>query len=244
MVIAPEPDKPWVAGDAPGAADVVYPDSDGEPMADNTRQYEWIVLLRENLNAMLEDFVAGDLLWYPVKGRPKIRTAPDVLVALGRPKGHRGSYKQFEEDDVPPAVVFEVLSPRDTIREMARKGVFYAHYGAREMIVIDPEDETGWAMVWDESGDFEEIPTLDGWTSPTLGVRFAREGDRLAVYRPDEARFLSFEELGALRGEAEQRAEREAARAEREAARAEREAARAERLAAQLAALGIDPESP
>jgi hypothetical protein len=36
-------------------------------------------------------FVAMDLLWYPVKGKPKIRLAPDVLVALGRPKGPRRS---------------------------------------------------------------------------------------------------------------------------------------------------------
>src|SRR3954467_1206344 len=40
-------------------------------------------------------FVAGDLLSYPVEGDPLIRSAPDVLVVFGRPKGYRGSYKQW-----------------------------------------------------------------------------------------------------------------------------------------------------
>ena len=32
-------------------------------------------------------FVAGDLLWYPVEGNPKVRSAPDAMVAFGRPNG-------------------------------------------------------------------------------------------------------------------------------------------------------------
>jgi Uma2 family endonuclease len=92
--------------------DPVYPDSDGEPMADNTLQYEWIVTLKGNLDELLEDdFVAGNILWYPVEGQPKTRIGPDVLIALGRPKGYRGSYKTWCEDGVVPQVVFEVLSP-------------------------------------------------------------------------------------------------------------------------------------
>lgn len=66
---------------------VRYPDSDGRPIADNTEQFEWIVVLKDNLDAMLPDFIAGDLLWYPVEGDNKTRVAPDVLVALGRPSG-------------------------------------------------------------------------------------------------------------------------------------------------------------
>ncbi len=47
----------------------LYPDSDGQPMADNTEQYQWIVRLVSNLQVLLQDqtaFVAGDLLWYGV----------------------------------------------------------------------------------------------------------------------------------------------------------------------------------
>jgi Uma2 family endonuclease len=57
-------------------------------------------------------FVAGDLLWYPVPDRRETGPiAPDVLVAFGRPKGRRGSYRQWEENGIAPQVVFEVLSP-------------------------------------------------------------------------------------------------------------------------------------
>ncbi|MFM8294463.1 MAG: Uma2 family endonuclease, partial [Microcystaceae cyanobacterium] len=80
---------------------IIYPDSDGQPMAENTLQFEWIVIVKENLELLFGDrpdvFVAGDLLWYPVEGNNKIRRAPDAMVALGRPKGYRGSYKQWEE---------------------------------------------------------------------------------------------------------------------------------------------------
>ena len=99
--------------------EVIYPDSDGQPMAENTLQFRWIVTIQGNLDLMYRDrpdvFVAGDNLWYPVRGKPNIRRAPDVYVVFGRPKGHRGSYKQWLEDGIPLTVVFEVLSPRNTV---------------------------------------------------------------------------------------------------------------------------------
>src|SRR5438045_2562323 len=92
---------------------IEYPDSDGEPIAENTLQYEWIVTLKGNIEAIFANdrdvFVAGDLLWYPVEGDPTTRTATDVLVAFGRPKGRRGSYMQWVENGIPPHVVMEVL---------------------------------------------------------------------------------------------------------------------------------------
>ncbi len=95
--------------------DVVYPDSDGQPLADDTLQFEWITTIKGGLEAIFRDdpnvFVAGDLLWYPVEGDPTIRTAPDAMVVFGRPKGNRGSYQQWREEGIAPQVVFEVLSP-------------------------------------------------------------------------------------------------------------------------------------
>ena len=96
---------------------VVYPDSDGKPMADNTLQWDWMVKIVGELREVFAGqtvFVAGDLLWYPVKGDPATVAPPDALVAFGRPPGHRGSYKQWEEGGVAPQVVFEVLSPSNT----------------------------------------------------------------------------------------------------------------------------------
>ncbi len=90
----------------PAPAEIEYPDSDGLPLADNTLQFEWIVTIKGNLDDQYRDdahvFVAGDLLWYPVKGNNTIRTAPDTLVAFGPAKGYRGSYRQWEEGGVAP----------------------------------------------------------------------------------------------------------------------------------------------
>ena len=71
--------------------EIIYPETDGQPMAENTKQAEVMMTIKENLDALFADrpdvFVAIDLFWYPVEGRPDIRQAPDVMVVLGRPKG-------------------------------------------------------------------------------------------------------------------------------------------------------------
>ncbi|MFM8305687.1 MAG: Uma2 family endonuclease, partial [Microcystis aeruginosa] len=72
-------------------SEIIYADSDGKPMADNTKQFRWIVTIKENLECLFADndhvFIAGDLLWYPVEGDNKICQAPDAMVVFGRPKG-------------------------------------------------------------------------------------------------------------------------------------------------------------
>jgi hypothetical protein len=62
---------------------IVYPESDGLPMADNTRQFESIVYVKKGIDWLFSEhptvFVAGDLLWYPVEGNAKLRQPPDVM---------------------------------------------------------------------------------------------------------------------------------------------------------------------
>ena len=108
--------------------DLEYPDSDGLPMSDNTLQFKWIVTVKEGLEAQYRNdrdvFVAGDLLWYPVFGKPKIRSAPDAMVVFGRPKGYRGSYKQWDEGGIAPQVAFEILSPGTRLSDSIQKFQF------------------------------------------------------------------------------------------------------------------------
>jgi Uma2 family endonuclease len=222
-----------------------YPESDGQPMAENTEQYDWIVKIKENLEILFADredvFIAGDLLWYPVPDR-KISgpLAPDVMVAFGRPKGRRGTYRQWEEGGIAPQVVFEVLSPSNSRMEMANKLAFYNQYGVEEYYLYDPERNQ--LDIWlRRDGDLKRVTHLKGWVSPRLGVRFVLAPDTLEIYHPDGRPFLNSVELARLANSAEARAEEAAARAEQEAARAEQAAARAERLAARLRALGLDP---
>ncbi len=225
---------------------IVYPDSDGMPVAENTLQYKWIVTITGGLDAVFAAnpnvFVAGDLLWYPVEGKPTIRIAPDTMVAIGRPKGYRGSYKQWEEGNLAPQVVFEVLSPRNRPAEMIGKFEFYQRYGVQEYYIYDPEH--GPLNGWLRAGDrFVEIPVMAGFVSPRLRIRFEPgEGpDNLKVFGPDGAPFLTFAEWVEKSKTNEQLAETERQRAHAAAERAEAAAERAERLAARLRELGIEP---
>lgn len=231
--------------------EIIYPESDGQPMADNTKQFRWIVTIKEGLEALFaknpDVFVAGDLLWYPVEGQPDIRQAPDVLVAFGRPKGDRGSYLQWQEDEIAPQVVFEILSPANTVVQMMRKFRFYERYGVEEYYVYDPD--SGELSGWHRQGDWlEEIEKMAGWVSPRLGIRFELENGELALYRPDGERFATYVELMAQREQARQQAEQarqqaeeERRRAEQERRRAEQAEQRAQRMEAQLRALGVEP---
>jgi Uma2 family endonuclease len=223
---------------------VVYPDSDGKPMADNTLQFRWIVTIKEGLDWVFKDdrevFVAGDLLWYPVEGKPTICQAPDALVAFGRPKGYRGSYKQWEEAGIAPQVVFEVLSPNNRFGEMYRKLKFYEEYGVEEYYLYDPDRDglEGWLR--DDQG-LSEIRDVAGWISPRLRVRFDTSEDELRIYGPDGRRFLTYQELAADRESAVQDRDRLAQDRDRLAQDRDAERERAERRAAQLRAMGIEP---
>ena len=218
---------------------IVYPESDGKPMADNTRQFDCIVMIQGGLAALFADrpdvFVAGDLLWYPVEGQPHIRAAPDAMVVFGRSPGHRGSYIQHEEDHIAPQVVFEVLSPSNTPAEMRKKLGFYDRYGVEEYYEYDPDRATlkGWLRC---EGRLEPIELMEGWVSPLLGIRFGLEGSDLALYDPDGQRFATFVEQA-------QRVKAERQRAEIAQQHAEAERQRAERLAERLRQLGVNPDS-
>ncbi|QNP31068.1 Uma2 family endonuclease [Cylindrospermopsis curvispora] len=208
------------------APEIVYPESDGEPMADNTRQFTWIVKIKENLEILFKSnpdvFVAGDLFWYPVKGSNKIKLAPDTMVVFGRPKGHRGSYRQWEENNISPQVVFEILSPSNSDSEMTKKKLFYLKYGVEEYYVYDP-DGISLEVSIRENNSFKEIKNFATWTSPRLNIRFDMTGDELVIYYPDGSRFLSPVELSNYAEQETQRAERERFLKEQETQRAEQE---------------------
>lgn len=213
------------------APEIVYPESDGQPMADNTKQFRWIVVIKENLEILFANvddvFVAGDLLWYPVQGNNKIRQAPDAMVVFGRPKGDRGSYRQWEEDNIPPHVVFEILSPGNRAAEMTKKAIFYQRYGVEEYYIYDPDAVELTGLL--RSGNWlEPIEQMNGWVSPRLGIRFELKEDTLEIYRPDGQKFLTSVELDQLREQERQRAEQEYQRAEQERQRAEQERQRAD----------------
>jgi Uma2 family endonuclease len=221
--------------------ELLYPSSDGKPMAENTEQYKWIVIIKENLEILFaaDDnvFIAGDLLWYAVPSSKVNPTAPDVMVVFGRPKGKRTSYRQWREDNIPPQVVFEILSPSNTNAEMKLKLEFYDDYGVDEYYIYDPESQKTEAwMRSDDDGKLKQIEQVNGWVSPRLGIKFDTDQSELVIYRPDGERFLTSVEL-------RQRFDLERQQVEIERQRAEIERQRAEKLAEYLRSQGIDPDN-
>ncbi|HIK26519.1 MAG: Uma2 family endonuclease [Oscillatoriaceae bacterium SKW80] len=218
--------------------EIIYPESDGLPMAENTEQFKWIVTIKENLELLFADradvFVAGDLLWYPVEGNNKIRQAPDTMVVFGRPKGRRGSYQQWREDNIAPQVVFEILSPGNSLLEMIKKLRFYECYGVEEYYIYEP-DKVELTVFLREGERLETVEEIANWVSPRLGIRFDTSGEELEIYRPDGEKFLTFVELGLAR-------ERERQRAEEAEALLQQERSRREALEARLREMGINPE--
>ena len=247
-----------------------FPDSDGQPIADNTLQLKWIVMLYTNIDWLYDGhpdvFVASDNLIYPDPTDDRICLAPDVYVAYGRPKqGERGSYKVWQEGDIFPQVIFEVLSPRNTKKQMIAKRDWCEAHGCEEYLQINPKTEQ--LSAWARSPQLDKLvaQTLTpDWMSPRLQVRFVQSANQLMIEYPDGAPFLPPNEVRRERLAEKQRAEAEtqradsaedrANRAEDRAdsaedradsaeARADAEQLRREQLAAKLRELGIDPDS-
>ena len=229
---------------SPKKSNVIYPDDNGEPMSNNTDQFRLIVWIKENLELVFADdpnvFLAGDLLWYPVEGNNKLSQAPDIMAVFGIPKGYRGSYQQWNEDNIAPQVAFEIWSPGNRVTPMMQKFQFYERYGVEEYYLYDPEklELGGWLRV---EGKLEQIEQMDGWVSPRLGVRFQLFETGLEMFGPSGEPFVSFVELDRLRQQAEARAQQAEMLLEQSEMLLERSRSRSQALESRLREMGIDP---
>lgn len=205
----------------PALDDVIYPDSDGEPMAENFLQSIVIRMLVYGFERVFRGrddmLVGGDFFWYPVKGKVATVVAADVMVVVELPGPFdmytSGSYRQWEHGGH-PALAVEVLSPSNTYSEMTRKRLFYDHHGVDEYWVFEPQ--AGTLEVWvREAGHL--VAVLDpaaGWVSPTTGVHVRVEGVDLIVHDADGMRrWLTAAEEGVYTDGETARANAETARA-------------------------------
>jgi Uma2 family endonuclease len=236
----------------PTQQQIIYPESDGKPMANNTDQFRWILVIQQNIEWMYANdenvFIAGDLFWYPVQGRPNIVNAPDVMVAFGTPKRRRSSYQQWNESGIAPQVVFEILSPSNTQDEMETKLLFYDRHQVEEYYIYNPTNNQLRGWLRGEDG-LDAIASMENYASPRLAIRFDLSGDELQIYRPDGTRFFSYVEICQLLEQAEQRTEQAEQRTEQERQRAElaetaleEERRRSQLLAERLREMGINPD--
>jgi Uma2 family endonuclease len=223
---------------------VVYPVSDGEPLAETyDHLYAIIVILevlRQYLMGQQATVLANQYLYY-AQGLPNLRVAPDVMVIFGVKPGGRDSYKIWEEGEV-PRVVFEITSKGTQKEDQEFKHRLYAQIGVQEYWLFDPKREwlneplMGYQLVND---DYVLIPDF---CSQVLGLQLQIDGKLIRFTEIETGRQLPMPaELANALNQEQQRADQEQQRADQEQQRADQEQQRAERLRAQLKALGIEP---
>ena len=132
------------AAQSPTTAEVFYPESDGQPMAESDvhrdLMIDLIAMLREYFHDDPQVYISGNLLLYYQEGNPRRSVAPDVFVVKGVPGGRRRIYKLWEEGQ-PPDVVFEVTSPSTRGEDLRTKHDLYARLGVTEYFLFDPLGE-------------------------------------------------------------------------------------------------------
>ncbi|MEB3210600.1 MAG: Uma2 family endonuclease [Leptolyngbyaceae bacterium] len=241
-------------------APVIYPSSDGEPVAESfVHLYALLVtleVLKQYLEGQQATVLANQFLYYS-QGFPKLRVAPDVMVIQGVEPGGRDSYKIWEEGEV-PSVIFEMTSRSTRTRDETFKKMLYAQIGVQEYWLFDPRGEwleprlQGYRLVRDEYRQeyWDDYQPITDNHSDVLKLRLEADGELISFYRDDsgEKLLIPSELSDALEREAEARKQEAEARKQEAEARkqaeeqleAERQAA--EKLRAKLRELGVDPD--
>ena len=121
---------------------IVYPDSDGEPMAENDHQLTAMLDAISMLRAWFADredvYAGGDMLMYYRMNDNETRVAPDVFVVFGVESRHkRDSWIVWREGKAPD-IVMELASGSTWRRDMREKRDIYAMMGVTEYWRFDP----------------------------------------------------------------------------------------------------------
>ena len=203
------------------APTVVYPESDGKPMAET--QYhrdimiDFIQMLKHHFRDVSDVHVSGNLLMYYEEGNPRKSVSPDVFVAFGVSKKRRRTYKIWEEGHAPDFVL-EVASPSTYRQDLTHKKDLYASVlGVREYYIYDPYHEVnpyflGYRLV---DGIYKEIGIVNGrMPSVVLGLELGERDGVFGLYDPSRSVWLPpLEEQVKQETKARQRAEAELAEA-------------------------------
>ena len=191
---------------------IIYPCSDGEPVAET---YDHLYALLTTLE-VLKQYLTGrqatvlaDQFLYYAQGFPRLRIAPDVMVIFDVEPGGRDNYKTWEEGQV-PVVIFEMTSKGTQDQDKTFKRTLYEQLGVLEYWLFDPKGE------WIEEklqgyrlrGETYE-PITDSRSEP-LQLRLVVEGKLIGFYREDNGeKLLIPDELAQALQLAEERAEQE-----------------------------------
>jgi len=233
---------------------VVYPESDGKPMAETDFHYEimtdMIDTLKERYAEHHDVYVAGNLIVYYQEKQPQKFVAPDVFVVFGVEKKKRRTYRLWEEGKGPDFVL-EVASQSTCDYDLGEKKDLYASIlGVQEYYLYDPDKRylpsplLGFRLV---EGVYVPIQAVEGrLPSDTLGLELGEEGGRLRLYNPLTKKWVlkpaEQAKAEALRAQAQVRRAR--AQARQAKARAQQAEAELARLRAELERLRTPSAHP
>ncbi|MGF1491283.1 MAG: Uma2 family endonuclease [Microcoleaceae cyanobacterium] len=197
--------------------EVVYPSSDGKPVAETYDHLYAILVTLEVLKQYLlgqQATVLSNQFLYYSQGFPRLRTAPDVMVIFSVEPGGRDNYKIWEEGEV-PTVIFEMTSKGTQAEDQTFKKTLYEQLGVQEYWLFDPKGEwikeqlRGYRL----HGNLYE-PITDHRSQP-LGLRLEIEGKLIGFYKEDTGeKLLIPEEMAVALKQSEERVEQERLRAQ------------------------------
>ena len=214
---------------------VLYPCSDGQPMAETQIHGECMMYVTAALRRWFEKhgradvYVGSNNFLYYERGNPRAVVAPDVYVVLGAPAyPARDTYMLWNEPKGPDFVL-EVTSASTRRDDERRKRDVYAALGVREYFLYDPRAEyltpplQGFRL---HDGEYRALPAVTVLSN--RGVAMTSEVLRLELRDEREARMVRLHDRATgedlpTYGEAE-RTGREAAEARREEVTARRAA--------------------
>ena len=179
------------------APTIVYPESDGEPMAETDKHrklmMDFILMLEDHYKYDNDVYVSGNILMYYVEGNPKKCLSPDVFVTFGVEKKLRRTFLVWEEANT-PNFVLEVASPNTFSNDMGQKKDLYASVLAvKEYYIYDPLEQIvpsfiGYRLI---DGVYQEIPVVnDRLPSETLGLELGEHNGELRLYDPKRLEWL------------------------------------------------------
>ena len=191
--------------------EIIYPSSDGEPLAETYVHLYAILVTLEILKQYLQGqqaTVLADQFLYYAQGFPRLRVAPDVMVIFNVAPDGRDNYKIWEEKQV-PSVIFEITSEGTRDKDTGYKKTLYEQLGVEEYWLFDPKGEwienklKGFRL---EKEEYEEITDNK---SEVLGLRLKVESELIAFYKEATGeKFLAPSELAQALKDSEEKAER------------------------------------
>ncbi len=235
---------------APTERTIIYPESDGEPMAETDihrkLMTDFIEMLSNHFRSRRDIYVSGNLLLYYEEGNPKESVAPDVFVVIGIEKKQRRTYRLWEEGKGPDFVL-ELVSKSTYRNDLEDKKELYATVlKVEEYYLFDPDARylhpslQGYRLI---DGTYLPIQPVEGrFPSLVLGLELGEDDMELGLYNPQTGRWLLKAEVRAEQAEAKAQRESVARRqaevkAQRESVARRQAEARAQQAEAELARL-------